>query len=481
MADSRDSRHAESSDGSDRPVPDEWRGFISLSASLPGMNHDRSRDLYDRALSVMPGGVNSSVRATRPYPFFIERGDGAHVVDADGNRYLDYVMGYGPLLYGHDMPEPVQAAVQSHASEGPMYGAPTEIEVEHAEFVARHVPSVEMIRFVNSGTEATVSAVRLARGYTGRDKIVVMQGGYHGAQESTLVEGGPENPHPSTPGIPESFAEHTIPVPFNDEAAIERVFEEHGHEIAGVLVEPILGNTGIVHPVDGYHGTLRELCDDHGALLVFDEVITGFRVGGLGCAQSKLGVTPDVTTFGKIVGGGFPVGAIGGRAEVIESFTPSGEVFQSGTFSGHPVTMAAGHAYLTYAAEHDVYEHVNRLGEELRAGITDICEEHAPEYTVVGTDSMFKTVFTRDAPLSLGDQCSAGCEQRPDCPRYDHCPKTGSDVSNAETERWERVFWQEMKDRGVFLTANQFESQFVSYAHTEEDVQETLDAYQEAL
>jgi len=306
------------------------------------MNHERSRGLYDRALSVMPGGVNSSVRATMPHPFFVERGDGGHVIDADGNRYVDWVMGYGPLLYGHDLPDPVEAAIQSHAAEGPMYGAPTEIEVEHAEFVARHVPSVESIRFVNSGTEATVSAVRLARGHTGRDKIVVMQGGYHGAQESTLVDGSPENPHPSTAGIPKEFAQHTLPIPFNDPAAAKEVFAEHGDEIAAVLVEPILANMGIVMPVDGYHETLRDLCDDHGALLVFDEVITGFRVGGLGCAQSKFGVTPDVTTFGKIIGGGFPVGAIGGQAEIIEGFTPAGDVFQSGTFSGHPVTMAAG-------------------------------------------------------------------------------------------------------------------------------------------
>ncbi|WP_129114185.1 glutamate-1-semialdehyde 2,1-aminomutase [Halegenticoccus tardaugens] len=445
------------------------------------MNHDRSRDLYDRALSVMPGGVNSSVRATRPYPFFVERGDGGHVIDADGNRYVDYVLGYGPLLYGHDMPDPVRAAVQKYASDGPMYGAPTEIEVEHAEFVARHVPSVEMIRFVNSGTEATVSAVRLARGYTGRDKIVVMRGGYHGAQESTLVEGDPESPRPSTAGIPEAFAAHTLPVPFNDEGAVRDAFEAHGDEIAAVLVEPILANTGIVMPVDGYHETLRRLTDEHGALLIFDEVITGFRVGGLGCAQGKFGVTPDLTTFGKIVGGGFPVGAIGGRAEVVEHFSPAGDVFQSGTFSGHPVTMAAGHAYLTYAAENDVYEHVDRLGEKLRRGITEICEEQAPEYTVVGTDSMFKTIFTREGPSDLDGQCAAGCRQRPDCPRYDYCPKTGADVSNAETERWERIFWQEMKDRGVFLTANQFESQFVCYAHTDEDVERTLEAYKEAL
>ncbi|PSQ15212.1 aspartate aminotransferase family protein [Halobacteriales archaeon QS_8_69_26] len=445
------------------------------------MNHEESRDLYGRALSVLPGGVNSPVRAVRPYPFFVERGEGAHVVDADGNRYVDYVMGYGPLLLGHDLPDPVWSAVQSHASAGPMYGAPTEVEVELAEFVARHVPSVEMVRFVNSGTEATVSAVRLARGYTGRDKVVVMQGGYHGAQESTLVEGDADHPQPSSKGIPATFAEHTLPVPFNDEQAAREVFEEHGEDIAGVLVEPYLGNKGIVAPVEGYHETLRTLCDDHGSLLVFDEVITGFRVGGLSCAQGKLGVTPDVTTFGKIIGGGFPVGAIGGRAEVMESFTPTGDVFQAGTFSGHPVTMAAGLETLRYAAENDVYDHVNELGEELREGLTDVVADQAPGYTVAGTDSVFKVIFTRDGSRSLDDQCSAGCQQRPDCPRYDHCPKNGADVAAGETDRWERLFWPAMKDEGVFLTANQFESQFLSYAHTEADVEETLEAYKRVL
>ena len=444
------------------------------------MAHDESRALYDRALSVLAGGVNSSVRASMPYPFFVEDGDGAHVIDADGNRYLDYVMGYGPLLYGHDLPEPVEAAVQSHASSGPMYGAPTEVEVDLAEFVARHVPSVEMLRFVNSGTEATVSAVRLARAYTGRDKIVVMQGGYHGAQESTLVEGGPDGAAPSSPGIPDSFAEHTIPVPFNDADTVADVFEAHGDEIAAVLTEPILGNMGVVMPVDGFHETLRELCDEYGSLLIFDEVITGFRVGGLGCAQSEFGVTPDLTTLGKIVGGGFPVGAIGGRAEIVERFTPGGDVFQSGTFSGHPVTMAAGLETLRYAAENDVYDHVDSLGEQLRAGITDVLAERAPEYTVVGTGSIFKTIFTRGGRGGEG-HCEAGCRQREECPNYDACPKTGADVAAAETNRWERVFWQSMKEQGVFLTANQFEAQFVSYAHTEEDVQRTIDAYQDAL
>jgi len=446
------------------------------------MNHEQSRNLYDRALSVLPGGVNSSVRAIQPYPFFAEHGDGGHIIDADGNKYLDFAMGYGPLLLGHDLPDQVQAAIQQRASEGPMYGAPTEIEVELAEFITRHVPSVEMSRFVNSGTEATVSAVRLARGYTGRDKLVVMQGGYHGAQESTLVEGESDETVPSSPGIPESFAEHTIAVPFNDKFAIREAFEDHGEEIAAVLTEPILGNYGIVHPSDGYLETLREITTDHDSLLIFDEVITGFRVGGLQCAQGKFGVTPDVTTFGKIIGGGFPVGAIGGRAEFIESFTPAGEVFQSGTFSGHPVTMAAGLETLRYAAENDVYEHVNELGERLRSGLADIVADQAPEYTVAGTDSMFKVIFTREGPADdSASNCEAGCRQRQECSRYEFCPKNGTDVKRAETERWERLFWPAMKDQGVFLTPNQFESQFICDAHTTEDIEETLEAYKEAL
>ncbi|MFB6147004.1 MAG: glutamate-1-semialdehyde 2,1-aminomutase [Halobacteriaceae archaeon] len=445
------------------------------------MDRGNSRDLYDRALSVLAGGVNSSVRATRPYPSFVERGDGAHVVDADGNRLIDYVMGYGPLLYGHDLPDTVVSAVQRQVSAGPMYGAPTEVEVEHAEFVARHVPSVEKLRFVNSGTEATVSAVRLARGHTGRDDVVVMQGGYHGAQESTLVEGGPDDPEPASPGIPDAFAEHTIPVPFNDTEAITEVFEERGDDIAAVLVEPVVANRGVVMPVDGYHETLRDLCDDHGALLVFDEVITGFRVGGLSCAQGRFGVTPDLTTFGKIIGGGFPVGAVGGPAHLLDEFTPAGDVFQSGTFSGHPVTMAAGLETLRHAAEHDVFEQVSDLGDTLRAGLREVVADRAPRYTVTGVDSIFKVVFTRESPDGHGPACGAGCRQDPDCPRFDACPKTGADVGAADTDRWERLFRPAMRDRGVLLTANQFEPQFVSAAHTEADVEETLSAYREVL
>jgi len=445
------------------------------------MNRETSRDLYDRALDVLVGGVNSAVRAApQPYPTFARRGDGGHVVDADGNRYVDWVMGLGPLLLGHDLPESVEAGIQRRTSEGPMYGLPTELEVEHAEFVARHVPSVETMRYVNSGTEATTSAVRLARGHTGRDKIVVMQSGYHGAQESTLVEGDAEERGPSSAGIPAEFAEHTLPVPFNDAAAAEAVFAEHGDDIAAVLVEPILANKGIVEPVDGYHETLRELTREHDSLLVWDEVITGFRVGGLGCAQSKYGVTPDLTTFGKIVGGGFPVGAIGGRTDLMEEFTPVGDVFQAGTFSGHPVTMAAGLETLQYAAENDVYEHVDGLGRTLREGLTDIVAEQAPSYTVAGTDSMFKVLFTRGGGAQSGP-CSTGCGQDPDCERFEHCPKTGGGVGRGAVDRWNRVFRPQLLDDGILLSQNQFESQFVSYAHTEEDVERTLEAYRDAL
>jgi glutamate-1-semialdehyde 2,1-aminomutase len=306
-----------------------------------------------------------------------------------------------------------------------------------------------------------------------------MQGGYHGAQESTLVEGGSENPHPSSPGIPQSFAEHTIPVPFNDTEAIEEVFEAHGEDIAAVLTEPLLGNTAGVMPIEGYHEHLRDLCDESGALLIFDEVMTGFRVGGLQCAQGKFGVTPDLTTFAKIIGGGFPAGAVGGPAEILESFTPAGDVFQSGTFSGHPVTMAAGLETLRYAAANDVYDHVNRLGEELRSAIADIVAERAPEYTVLGTDSMFKLAFTRAGSTAISETCEAGCRQTPDCERFERCPKTGADVENAETDRWDRLFRPAMKEQGVLLTANQLESQFVSDAHTDEDVEKTLEAYKE--
>ncbi len=371
------------------------------------MNHDESRALYDRALSVLAGGVNSSVRATQPYPFFVERGDGAHVIDADGNRYVDYVMGYGPLLYGHDAPEPVQSAVQKHAAAGPMYGAPTEIEVEHAEFVARHVPSVEMLRFVNSGTEATVSAVRLARGVTGRDKIVVMQGGYHGAQESTLVEGEGDHTAPSSPGIPESFAEHTLTVPFNDEEAAREVFAEHGDDIAAVLTEPILGNTGIVHPVDGY---LEPSASDRRTR----------RAPHLRRGHHRLPRRRPPVRAGQVRRHARP-------HDVREDYRrrlPRRRGRREGRTrrAVHPRRRRVPVGHVLGPPGHDgrgprvpeVRRRKRRVRarrpprRKLRAGITDILEDQAPEYTVVGTDSMFKTVFTRHG-AERPSACETGC------------------------------------------------------------------------
>lgn len=428
------------------------------------MRDDPSRDLYDRASMTLVGGVNSPVRSeSHPYPEFVERADGATVFGVDGTEYVDYVMGYGPLLLGHTLPGPVRKAVDAAVDDGVMYGLSTKHEVELAEFVADHVPSVERLRFVNSGTEATAAAVRLARGVTDRDRIVVMQNGYHGGHESFLVEGGSDDPRPGSAGVPQAFADQTIPVPFNNIEAVTDVFERYGDDIAALITEPILGNCGIVEPVDGFHETLRDLCDDYGALLIFDEVITGFRVGGLSCAQGKFGVEPDLTTFAKVIGGGFPVGAIGGHAEYMQVFTPTGDVFESGTFNGHPVTMAAGLATLKYAATNGVYEHVNTLGDRLRSGLEDIVADRAPEYTVTGTDSMFKLLFTYGAN---GDE---------------HIPKTGVGVRNVATDRWARLLRPAMKDWGVLLPPNQFESQFLSAAHTESDVERTLEAYKHVL
>jgi glutamate-1-semialdehyde 2,1-aminomutase len=289
-----------------------------------------------------------------------------------------------------------------------------------------------------------------------------MQNGYHGGHESFLVEGSPADPQPGSAGVPEVFAEQTIPVPFNDVDVVTDVFATRGEEIAAVLTEPILGNCGIAEPVDGFHETLRECCNEHGALLIFDEVITGFRVGGLSCAQGKFGIAPDLTTFAKVIGGGFPVGAIGGKAEYMRAFTPTGYVFESGTFNGHPVTMAAGLATLEYAAANDVYDHVNALGNRLRDGLQDIVADVDTRYTVTGTDSMFKLLFAGDDG-------------------HEHFPKTGADVRNGASDRWSRLLRPVMKEQGILLPPNQFESQFISLAHTERDIERTLEVYKHAL
>lgn len=446
------------------------------------MDRDTSHALYGRALSVLPGGVNSPVRATNPYPAFIDRGEDGHVIDVDGNRYVDYVLGYGPVLLGHTLPEPVREAIASRIDDGPMFGAPVEAEVELAEFIVEQVPSVEMVRFVNSGTEATTTAVRLARGVTGRDRIVTVSGGYHGGNDAFLVDGGPEEPgRAGSPGVPDAAARHTHVVPYNDTTAAERAFERYGDEIAAIMVEPVLGNKGCIDPEPGYLQSLRDLASEFGALLIFDEVMTGFRIGGLSCAQGAFGVRPDLTTFAKVIGGGFPVGAVGGPTDIMERLTPAGDVFHASTYAGHPVGMVAGVETLEYAAANDVYDRLSTLGDTLRRGIADILEDEAPRYTVVGRDSMFKVVFSRGDASAPSDACGAGCRHDDGCDRVASCPKDGGDVDAAEGERWERLFWHDMREQGVLLTANQHESQFLCAAHTEDDIEATLEAYKHAL
>ncbi len=442
------------------------------------MDAERSRSLYDRALSIFPGGVNSPVRAVQPYPRFIDHGEGAHLVDVDGNRYIDYIMGYGPLLLGHTLPAEIRERIEQQLADGPMYGAPHDTGLELAEFISAHVPSIEMLRFVNSGTEATTTAVRLARGYTGRDRIVIADGGYHGGLDATLVS--PDG-SPASPGVLSSEETATISVPFNNVAAVERAFEQYGEDIAGVLIEPLLGNHGCIAPIEGYLERLRDLTAANDALLIFDEVMTGFRIGGLGCAQGAYGVEPDLTTLAKVIGGGFPVGAVGGRADIMRSLKPAGAVFHASTYAAHPVGMTAGFETLKYAESHDVYPDLAARGDRLRAGVADLLEDRHPSYTVVGRDSMFKVVFSRGDASKPATTCREGCRQDPACARYQTCPKTASDVDAANTARWERLFWHAMCEEGVLLTANQHESQFLSHAHTDEVIDATLEAYKHAL
>jgi glutamate-1-semialdehyde 2,1-aminomutase len=420
-----------------------------------------SKELFDRAMAVMPGGVSSPVRSVDPYPFAVARGDGAHVWDEDGNRYVDFCMGYGPLLLGHGLPPRVREAVEQRLDDGVLYGAPTALEVDFAEFVADRVPSIDMLRFVNTGTEATMSAIRTARGYTGRNDVVKISGGFHGAHDGMLVEAGSGAATFGTPdsdGVPRSFTQHTLQVPFNDAAALERLLEDRGDDVAAVILEPMMGNAGPILPDDGYLEDVRALTEEHGVVLIFDEVITGFRFG-MGGYQAHAGVTPDMTTLGKVAGAGFPIGVFGGREEIMREVTPAGDVYQAGTFSGHPVTMAAGLEALRYVEDEDVHGHVDALGDRLRSGLRDVVEDRRPEYAVGGARSTFKVFFTDDGEL----------------------PRNKAEVDACDTERWRRIFWDGIVDEGVFLPPSQYETQFVSAAHTEEDVDAAIEAYDAAL
>jgi glutamate-1-semialdehyde 2,1-aminomutase len=415
----------------------------------------KSAALFTAAQHVLPGGVDSPVRAFKAVggtPRFIERGKGATVWDVDGNRYIDYLASWGPLIAGHAHPG-VVAAIQDAATRGTSYGAPTESEIELGRFVQQAFPSIDLVRFVSSGTEATMTALRLARAVTRREVILKFDGGYHGHADGLLVKAG-SGPltlgQPDSPGVPREAAAQTLSVPYNDVAAVRDAFDAHPGQIAAVIVEPVAGNMGVIPPEPGFLEHLRSLTRQHGALLIFDEVITGFRVA-LGGAQERFRITPDLTCLGKIVGGGLPVGAYGGRREIMEMVSPLGPVYQAGTLSGNPLAMAAGLATLRLLTEPGVYDHLERLSARLVDGMGEAARGAGVAYTANRVGSMFTGFFT-SGPVT--DYASA---------------------RRSSTRRYAR-FFHAMLERGVYLAPSQFEAGFMSLAHAEADIEATLKA-----
>lgn len=421
---------------------------------------EASSQAYQHACKVIPGGVNSPVRAfgaVSGTPLFITSGEGARITDLDKNEYIDYVCSWGPLILGH-APEQVLAAVSRALNRGCSFGAPTTLETELAELIVDLVPSAEMVRFVNSGTEATMSALRLARAYTGKDLIIKVTGGYHGHVDSLLVSAGSGAMTlgtPSSPGVPQAMADLTILVPFNDVTAVTAAFEKHGANIAGMIIEPVAGNMGVVPPADGYLEALRSLCDQYDAVLIFDEVMSGFRVAP-GGAQELYKVTPDMTCLGKVIGGGLPVGAYCGRTDIMKLLSPAGKVYQAGTLSGNPLAMAAGVATLRELSEAGTYEQLEKRSDSLETGLAKAAAKADIPVTINRVGSMM-TVFFTDQPV-CGYDAAAACD----------------------TTLFAR-FFHEMLQRRVYLPASQFEAWFISTAHQEADIKDTCEAAAEAL
>jgi glutamate-1-semialdehyde 2,1-aminomutase len=421
---------------------------------------DRSNALFARAVELMPGGVNSPVRAFRGVggtPRFIREAKGATMTDVDGRTYIDYVGSWGPMILGHADAE-VIAALHDALARGTSYGAPTELECEVAEEIIDAVPSVEMVRMVNSGTEATMSAIRLARGATGRAKLVKFEGCYHGHGDSLLVKAGSGVATlglPDSPGVPASVAAHTITAPFNDETALAQVFAEHGSDIAAVIIEPVVGNMGCVVPRTGYLQTVRELCTRHGALLIFDEVMTGFRLAR-GGAQELYCVAPDITTLGKIIGGGLPVGAYGASRDLMNQIAPAGPIYQAGTLSGNPLAMTAGLTTLKRLRDKSVYEQLERAGARLCAGLSEAARAAGVATVTNRVGSMFTTFFT-------------------------HAPVTDWTTAAQNDRAFYGRFFHAMLAEGVYLAPSQFEAAFIGLAHTDELLDRTVEAARAAF
>jgi len=421
----------------------------------------RSETLFKAAQAHIPGGVNSPVRAFKGVggsPVFFKRGEGPFLYDEDDRRYIDYVGSWGPMLLGHSFP-PVIDAVRAALDNGLGFGAPTRIETEMADLVCELVPSMDMVRMVSSGTEATMSAIRLARGYTGRDKIVKFEGCYHGHSDSLLVKAGSGAltlGEPNSPGVPAALAEHTLTLTYNDSEQVRQVFAEVGDQIACIIVEPVAGNMNCVLPEPGFLECLREVCDAHGSVLIFDEVMTGFRVA-LGGAQEHFNITPDLTTLGKIIGGGLPVGAFGGKREIMEQIAPLGPVYQAGTLSGNPLAMTAGLTMLKALREPGIHEQLSAKTEYLTQGLEAVAQRHGVPFTTSAIGGMFGLFFTDQDRVS-----------------------SFADVMRCDTERFGR-FFHGMLDAGVYLAPSAFEAGFVSNAHTEAELDATLEAADRAF
>lgn len=419
------------------------------------MNREKSNAMYERARALIPGGVNSPVRACRSVgadPLFVSSANGCRLFDADGNAYIDYIGSWGPMILGHRHPAVIDA-ISSALEKGTSYGAPTELEVQLAELVVEAVPSVDMVRMVNSGTEATMSAIRLARGVTGRDKIIKFDGCYHGHADSLLVAAGSGVATlqiPGSPGVPATFVEHTLSLAYNDSDTVRKVMAEKGDQIACIIVEPVAGNMGLVPPDDEFLETLRETTAKCGALLIFDEVMTGFRVA-FGGAQERYGIAPDLSCFGKIIGGGLPVGAYGGRREIMEHIAPKGTVYQAGTLSGNPLAMAAGIATLKQLKAPGFYESLEAKAEKLVTGLNSRAEKAHIPVSCARVGTMMGMFFTDRKVKSFADAKTS------DLPRFSS-------------------YYKGMLENGIYLAPSQFEALFLSAAHDDEAIEQTLSA-----